>query len=63
MKYDYIIVDSYYTLNGDIYSMAKVTFKGDKDEITFEELEGRRFYFKKLIRLTLGSAQYIDLKK
>jgi type I restriction enzyme M protein len=35
---------------------ATVKFSGDKDEITFEDLEGRRYYFRKLINQLISTA-------
>jgi hypothetical protein len=60
--YEFIITDRYVAQEGDRLANASATFKADKDEVDFEELEGRRFYFRKLIQRTIGSAQYIDLK-
>ena len=60
--YERVIIDYYNSKSGDFISGAMVTFKGDKDEVTFEDLEGRRYYFNKLIERTIGSAQYIDIK-
>ena len=60
--YERVIIDYYNSKSGDFLSGARVTFKGDKDEVTFEDLEGRRYYFNKLIERTIGSAQYIDIK-
>lgn len=60
--YEYVIVDNYYSKSGDIFAWSTVTFRGDKDKISFEDLEGRRFYFQKLIAKTLGSASYKNTK-
>ena len=60
--YDLMIIDLYNSKNGDLFSGARVIFKGDKDEVDFEELEGRRYYFRKLIQKTIGSAEYTDIK-
>ena len=60
--YDLMIIDYYNSKNGDLIAGSRVIFKGDKDEVDFEELEGRRYYFRKLIQKTIGSAQYIDIK-
>ena len=60
--YEYIIKDDYFCLmpNG-IEINASVTYKGDKDLVDFEMLEGRRAYLKRLCdqiiattRITLG---------
>lgn len=62
--YEYKITDYYYAIsrNGEIIADSKATFSGDKDEISFEELEGRRYYFNKLFKRTIGSAQYKDAR-
>ena len=52
-KYEKVITDnyaSYVNRNGQTYIFtAKVRYKGDVDEVTFEQLEGRRYYFRKLV--------------
>ena len=62
--YEYRITDYYYAISrsGDVIVDSHATFSGDKDEISFEDLEGRRYYFRKLFKRTIGSAQYIDAK-
>jgi hypothetical protein len=62
--YEYKITDFYYAINrnGEIIADTKAIFSGDKDEISFEDLEGRRYYFRKLFKRTIGSAQYKDAK-
>ena len=37
-------------------SYVFVTYKGNKREVSFEELEGRRFYLKRLIDKVIASA-------
>ena len=55
-SYEYCITDNYYaTINGFVFS-AKVRVKGDKDEVDFEMLEGRRYYLLKFIDKTISSA-------
>ena len=61
--YELIIIDYYNAKKGDLLSGSRVTFKADKDEVDFEELEGRRYYFRKLIERTIGSASFVDIKK
>ena len=53
--YEYIIEDRYYRKYRNKANLAKVKFSGDKDEITFEDLEGRRYYFKKLINQLIST--------
>mgnify|MGYP006099980669 CR=1 FL=1 len=52
-KYEKTITDnygSYINRNGETYIFnVKVRYKGDVDEVTFEQLEGRRYYFRKLV--------------
>ena len=52
-KYEKVITDnyaSYFNRNGKTYIfLVKVRYKGDVDEVTFEQLEGRRYYFRKLV--------------
>lgn len=52
-KYEKVIYENYVSIGSldDIkyWITAEVTYKGDKDEVTFEQLEGRRYYFKSLI--------------
>ena len=54
--YEYIIEDRYYRKYRNRINSASVKFSGDKDEITFEDLEGRRYYFKKLINQLISTA-------
>ena len=48
--YDLIIEDRYFAVNSrgkyKVAYYARVKYSGDKDEITFEDLEGRRHYLK-----------------
>ena len=60
--YEIVIKDTYFTtLNGVIYT-AGVRYKGDKDEITFEELEGRRYYFRRLADKIISTQIISDIK-
>ena len=54
--YEYIIEDRYYRKYRKRINSATVKFSGDKDEVTFEELEGRRYYFRKLINQLISTA-------
>lgn len=47
--------------NGVIYYI-KVRTYGDKDFVTFEELEGRRYYLKRLIEKVISTAYVTDMK-
>jgi hypothetical protein len=46
---------NYPFFNGIFYS-AKARFKGDKDDVTFEQLEGRRYYFNRLVKKVISTA-------
>tara|TARA_B110000046_G_C12882691_1_gene350852 strand:- start:80 stop:526 length:447 start_codon:yes stop_codon:yes gene_type:complete len=54
--YEYIIEDRYYRKYRKRINFATVKFSGDKDEVTFEEPEGRRYYFRKLINQLISTA-------
>ncbi|MDB9781527.1 hypothetical protein OAB88_00275 [Winogradskyella sp.] len=54
--YEICITDNYVAEKNGIYYRAKVIFKGDKDDISFEELEGRRYYFNRLIKKMILTA-------
>jgi hypothetical protein len=58
-EYQYTITDNYMSLelkdNGIIY-FVKVRYYGDKDEVTFEQLEGRKYYLKRLIEKVISTA-------
>ena len=55
--YELVIKDNFEFIssNGVIYK-AGVRYRGDKDEVTFEMLEGRRSYFKKLCAQIIATA-------
>lgn len=36
----------------------KVRYSGDKDDVAFEQLEGRRYYLKRLINKTISTINY-----
>lgn len=58
-KYEKCITDNYGSFelkNKETYIYgAKVRYKGDVDEVSFEQLEGRRYYFKALIDKMLST--------
>lgn len=58
-KYEKAITDNYGSVgvsNGEKYIFqAKVRYKGDVDEVSFEQLEGRRYYFNALIDKMLST--------
>ena len=54
--YNYVIKDNYVSdFDGGVCE-AGARFKGDKDKVTFEQLEGRRYYFKALIENIISAA-------
>jgi len=64
--YQYTITDNFISYdpnikNGVVY-FVKVRTYGDKDEVTFEELEGRRYYLRRLIEKVISTAQVGDMK-
>jgi hypothetical protein len=61
--YEYVIEDNFYAVYDGILFRASVGYKGDKDEITFEDLEGRRYYFKSLCNQIISTAFLDDYIK
>ena len=64
--YQYTITDNYMSHNknegnGIAYSV-KVRYYGDKDEVTFEQIEGRKYYLKRLIEKIISTGQVGDMK-
>lgn len=45
-----------------VATSVKVRYHGDKDEVTFEKLEGRRYYLKELIEKVISTARIDDIK-
>ena len=41
--------------------LVKVRYHGDKDDVTFEQLEGRRYYLKELIEKIISTAKVNDI--
>ena len=60
--FEYVISDNYYSLSNGIFYRAKVRTKGDKEEVTFEQLEGRRFYLRRLMEQIISTAVIKDYK-
>lgn len=65
-KFEYYIIDHYekrsFTENGNFELQVIVKYSGDKDEIDFEKLEGRRYYLKALIEKIISTAKISDLE-
>jgi hypothetical protein len=56
--YQLVIKDNYYASGNGIVLVAGVRYKGEKGEITFEELEGRRYYLKKLCEQIIATSSF-----
>ena len=65
-NYQYTITDRYTSFNkneGDgIFFGVKVRYYGDKDKVTFEQLEGRKFYLQRLIEKVISTGVVSELK-
>lgn len=61
--YEYGITDNYFSMQNGIRCYAKVRYKADKNgEITYEDIEGRRFYLKPLIDKLIASSGIRNFK-
>ena len=56
--YEYYINDYYYAVNNGIIYRAYVKYSGDKDEVTFEDIEGRRHYFIRLMDEIIANQRF-----
>jgi len=64
-EYQFCITDNYASItpkDNGIANFVKVRYYGDKDEITFEQLEGRRYYLKRLVEKVIATAFVFDTK-
>jgi hypothetical protein len=61
-KYDNAIIENYYAYVNGIILSAVVSYSGDKSEVTFEELEGRRYYLKRLCDQIIATSIFSDTK-
>ena len=58
-KYEKGIIDNYHSIsNGNILSRWRVTTKGNSNEVTFEQLEGRRHYLRLLNEKQIANSSY-----
>ena len=58
-KYEKGIIDYYHSVsNGNILSRWKVVTKGNTNEVTFEQLEGRRYYLRLLNEKQIANSSY-----
>jgi hypothetical protein len=64
--YQYTITDNYYSFNNNegngVFFTVKVRYYGDKDKITFEQLEGRKYYLQRLIEKVISTVIVNDMK-
>ena len=60
--YEYIIKDNYRLVGDGVIGIIGVRYKGDKDMITFEELESRKYYFRKLMNKVVSTVRFDNLK-
>ena len=60
--YEIVIKDNYVAQVDGVIYYAGVRYKGDKDEVTFEELEGRRYYFRKLVDKIISTQNIYNIK-
>lgn len=64
--YQNTITDNYSSFNKNIGNgvtfFVKVRTYGDKDEVSFEQLEGRRYYLKRLIEKVISTAEAGEMK-
>ena len=62
--YEYVIKDNFRVfLPNGYYISAGARYRGDKDDIDFEMLEGRREYFKRLVNKHISTVQITDWKE
>jgi hypothetical protein len=65
-KFENVISDNYQSFNTEkgngFENFVKVRYYGDKDNITFEQLEGRRFYLTPLIEKVISTAVIFNIK-
>lgn len=58
-KYEKGIIDNYHSVsNGNILSRWRVITKGNTNEVTFEQLEGRRYYLRLLNEKQIVNSSY-----
>jgi hypothetical protein len=65
-KFEYGITDNYVSYNSNVgngyTNFVKVRIYCDKDNVTFEQLEGRRYYFTRLIEKIISTAGVFNEK-
>lgn len=61
--YEIKIEDTYIAVSDGLVYMADFTVKADKNEVSFEQLEGRRYYLRKVVEKIIASAYFTEIKK
>lgn len=65
-KFEKSITDDYFSYNANVgngyKNRVRVNYYGDKDAVTFEQLEGRRFYMKQLIEKIISTGKIYNEK-
>ena len=61
--YELKITDEFLAVRDGLIYVAEFIVKGDKDEVSFEQLEGRRYYLRKVVERLISSAYFYDIKK
>jgi len=65
-EYQYTITDNFSSYDtskkNGVFYFVKVRTYGSKNEVTFEELEGRRYYLRQLIEKIISTAVVYDMK-
>lgn len=65
-NYQYVITDNYQSFNkyegNGVSYFVKVRYYGDKDKVTFEKLEGRKFYLQRLVEKVISTAFVVDME-
>lgn len=56
--YDYVIYDAYMALSGGTLFRCNITYKVSKSRGTFEDLEGRRYYLRRLGEEVIATAYF-----
>ena len=61
--YEIKISENYLAVYNGIIFRCQASYKGDKNEVTFEQLEGRRYFFRKLIEKFVSAPRIIESQK
>lgn len=60
--YEITLKDVYITTYDGLIFVCKVNYTADKDDATFEVLEGRRHYLRQMIEVLISTTHYYDIK-